>query len=58
MRAAGHERASGVKQGENMDISQAKEQIRKTCIAYLTKDEFGDYVVPVETQRPVFLVGA
>ena len=41
-----------------MDISQAKEQIRKTCIAYLTKDEFGDYVVPVETQRPVFLVGA
>ena len=41
-----------------MDISQAKEQIRKTCIAYLTKDEFGDYVVPVEAQRPVFLVGA
>ena len=41
-----------------MDISQAKEQIRKTCIAYLTKDEFGDYAVPVETQRPVFLVGA
>ena len=41
-----------------MDISQAKEQIRKTCIAYLTKDEFGDYVVPVETQRPLFLVGA
>ena len=29
-----------------MDISQAKEQVRKTCIAYLTKDEFGDYVVP------------
>ena len=41
-----------------MDISQAKEQVRKTCIAYLTKDEFGDYVVPVETQRPIFLVGA
>jgi len=41
-----------------MDISQAKEQIRKTCIAYLTKDEFGDYAVPVETQRPIFLVGA
>lgn len=41
-----------------MNIEQAKEQIRKTCIAYLTKDEFGDYVVPVETQRPVFLVGA
>ena len=41
-----------------MDIRQAKEQIRKTCIAYLTKDEFGDYAVPVETQRPIFLVGA
>ena len=41
-----------------MDIRQAKEQVRKTCIAYLTKDEFGDYVVPVETQRPIFLVGA
>ena len=41
-----------------MNIRQAKEQIRKTCIAYLTKDEFGDYAVPVETQRPVFLVGA
>ena len=41
-----------------MDIGQAKEQVRKTCIAYLTKDEFGDYVVPVETQRPIFLVGA
>ena len=41
-----------------MNIEQAKEQIRKTCIAYLTKDEFGDYVVPIETQRPVFLVGA
>ena len=41
-----------------MNISQAKEQIRKTCIAYLTKDEYGDYVVPVETQRPIFLVGA
>ena len=41
-----------------MDIRQAKDQVRKTCIAYLTKDEFGDYVVPVETQRPIFLVGA
>ena len=41
-----------------MDIRQAKEQIRKTCIAYLTKDEYGDYAVPVETQRPIFLVGA
>ena len=41
-----------------MNIQQAKEQVRKTCIAYLTKDEFGDYIVPTETQRPVFLLGA
>ena len=41
-----------------MDIKQAKEQVKKSCIAYLTKDEFGDYVVPVETQRSIFLVGA
>ena len=41
-----------------MDIAQAKEQIRKTCIAYLTRDEYGDYAVPIETQRPIFLVGA
>lgn len=41
-----------------MDIAQAKEQIRKACIAYLSKDEHGCYVVPFEAQRPVFLMGA
>ncbi len=41
-----------------MNIKQAKEQVRKTCIAYLTKDEFGEYVMPVEAQRPIFLLGA
>ena len=25
--------------------------------AYFTKDEFGSYAVPVEKQRPVFLMG-
>lgn len=41
-----------------MNIQEAKEQVRRACIAYLTKDEFGDYIVPTETQRPVFLLGA
>ena len=41
-----------------MNIKQAKEQVRKTCIAYLTKDEYGAYAMPVETQRPIFLLGA
>ena len=41
-----------------MNIKQAKEQVEKTCIAYLTKDGFGDYVMPIEAQRPIFLLGA
>ena len=41
-----------------MNIKQAKEQVKKTCVAYLTKDAFGEYVMPVETQRPIFLLGA
>ncbi len=41
-----------------MNISEAKEQVRKTCVAYLTKDAHGDYVMPLEQQRPVFLLGA
>ncbi len=41
-----------------MNIKQAKEQVKKTCIAYLTKDGFGDYVMPIEAQRPIFLLGA
>ncbi len=41
-----------------MNISEAKEQVKKTCVAYLTKDTYGDYVMPVQTQRPIFLLGA
>lgn len=41
-----------------MNITQAKEQVKKTCIAYLTKDTFGEYAMPIETQRPIFLIGA
>lgn len=40
-----------------MNIKDAKEQIKNAMIAYFTKDEFGDYQIAVENQRPVFLMG-
>ena len=40
-----------------MNISQAKEQIKNAMTAYFTKDEFGSYKIPIEKQRPVFLMG-
>lgn len=43
---------------ENLvNIKEAKEQIKNAMIAYFTKDKFGNYVIPVEKQRPVFLMG-
>lgn len=41
-----------------MNIKQAKEYIKQTVSLYLTKDEFGEYEIPVVRQRPVFLLGA
>ena len=41
-----------------MNIEEAKEQIKNAMTAYLTKDEFGSYIIPIERQRPVFLMGA
>ena len=40
-----------------MNIKQAKEQIKNAITAYFTKDEFGNYIIPIEAQRPVFLMG-
>ncbi|MBR3201168.1 MAG: AAA family ATPase [Mogibacterium sp.] len=40
-----------------MNIRKAKEQIRNAITAYLTKDDLGNYVIPVEKQRPVLLIG-
>lgn len=40
-----------------MNIKEAKEQIKNAMMAYFTKDEFGGYVIPIEKQRPVFLMG-
>ena len=41
-----------------MNIKEAKDYIKDTVNAYLKKDEFGDYRIPVEKQRPIFLIGA
>ena len=40
-----------------MNIKQAKEQIQNAITAYFTKDTFGNYLIPVERQRPIFLMG-
>ena len=41
-----------------MNIKQAKQQIKNAMRAYFSKDEFGRYLIPIERQRPIFLVGA
>lgn len=41
-----------------MTIKDAKQQILNAIKAYLIKDEFGEYRISIEHQRPVFLLGA
>lgn len=41
-----------------MNIKQAAEQIKNAMRVYFLKDEYGNYIMPPEKQRPVFLVGA
>lgn len=40
-----------------MNIKQAKEEIKHTVQAYLSKDAFGVYKIPAVRQRPVLLIG-
>lgn len=40
-----------------MNIKQAKEQIKYAISAYLAKDGDGSYLIPIEKQRPIFLMG-
>ncbi|MBQ2777089.1 MAG: AAA family ATPase, partial [Peptococcaceae bacterium] len=35
----------------------AKEQIKNAMTAYFTKDQRGNYVIPMHKQRPIFLMG-
>ena len=41
-----------------MNIKRAKEEIKNTIQAYLLKDQYGEYEIPVTAQRPVLLMGA
>ena len=41
-----------------MNIIEAKNEIKSAVRIYLEKDENGDYIIPEERQRPVFLIGA
>ena len=40
-----------------MNIKQAKEQIKYAIKSYFTRDENGEYCIPIERQRPIFLMG-
>ena len=40
-----------------MNIKSAKEQIKNAMTAYFTKDERGNYILPMHKQRPIFLMG-
>ena len=40
-----------------MNIKEAKQQVKNAITAYFSKDEFGEYEIPLERQRPIFLMG-
>ena len=40
-----------------MNIKEAKQQISNAMKAYFAKDDSGNYLIPTERQRPVFLMG-
>ena len=40
-----------------MNIQQAKDQIKHAVKAYFTRNDLGEFRIPVERQRPIFLMG-
>ena len=40
-----------------MNIEKAKEQVKNTILAYSAKDDYGNYLLEPEQQRPLFLMG-
>lgn len=38
-------------------VAEAAERLRDICITYLDKDDNGAYVIPINRQRPVMLIG-
>ena len=43
--------------GNIMNIKQAKNEVKNTVKAYLSKDAHGDYAIPQIRQRPMLLIG-
>ena len=41
-----------------MNIKEAKNEIKQSLEAYFTKNEYGEYIISTEKQRPIFLLGA
>lgn len=41
-----------------MNIKRAKQEIKDAIEAYLLKDEYGNYEIPITRQRPILLIGA
>ena len=39
-----------------MNIKEAKNEISQAITAYFTRNEYDEYVIPIEKQRPVFLM--
>ena len=40
-----------------MNIKEAKTEIKNAVLAYRTRDALGNSVIPIEKQRPIFLMG-
>lgn len=40
-----------------MNMKQCKEEIKNTITAYLCKDDFGNYKIPIKNQRPILILG-
>ena len=41
-----------------MNIQEAKNELKNCITAYLSKDEYNNYLIPIEQQRPIYLYGA
>lgn len=42
---------------EQMNIKRVKDELVHSLQAYLAKDEYGEYKIPVVSQRPILLIG-
>ena len=42
---------------KSMNIQEAEQEVVRTVRAYTKKNEMGEYLIPVEKQRPLLLIG-